>query len=403
MQKGRFLKIAGSILLFLFLFHQIYASVYSPLTTETCDYVEETDGIGFTGIIIRNEIPVKKSDHGVLHFRVEDGERVSKNGVLADVYDSEKDSATVSRIENVKRKIANIETLENFNDSAAVDFNLLNTRIFDKLGELSYSKSTGDFSEIGEIGDSLLMMMNRKEMVIGSSGNFSGQIADLKSELASLENGLSNPSGQITSPESGFFVSAVDGFETVINANDLSVFTPEYMDTLTARESDVQGCVGKIVSDYTWYIAAPITAQQSLSYREGDTATVRTTLKSNPILQVTVKQINISHDDGKAVVLLACQEMNAELAAMRTAAMTLVEGEYSGLRVSKSALRVYDGKTGVYVVSGMELKFVAVDVLHDAGDYVICQKEAYNDRSVLRIYDKIVTKGKNLYDGKIIN
>ena len=64
-------------------------------------------------------------------------------------------------------------------------------------------------------------------------------------------------------------------------------------------------------------------------------------------------------------------------------------------------MRVQDGKTGVFVRSGMTVKFVGVNVIHRTDEYIICEQEVSND-TVLRLYDDVVVKGKRLYDGKII-
>ena len=82
--------------------------------------------------------------------------------------------------------------------------------------------------------------------------------------------------------------------------------------------------------------------------------------------------------------------------------MTVVKKEYSGLKVPRSALRVVDSKRGVYVLTGMQVKFVEVNVLFTYGDYMICEKQT-SDSTVLRLYDEVIVKGKNLYDGKIIS
>ena len=80
----------------------------------------------------------------------------------------------------------------------------------------------------------------------------------------------------------------------------------------------------------------------------------------------------------------------------------MVKKEYDGLKVSKNALRVVDSKRGVYVLTGMQVKFVEVNVLFSNDSYMICEKQSADD-SVLRLYDEVIVKGKNLYDGKIIS
>jgi hypothetical protein len=114
-----------------------------------------------------------------------------------------------------------------------------------------------------------------------------------------------------------------------------------------------------------------------------------------------VERINVSEKGEDAVIIFSCSEMNSELATMRTANVKLIKNEVNGIKVSSKAIRVKDGVTGVYVVSGLEAKFVTVDILYSEEDYKICELNT-SKSSKLRLYDRIIVKGKNLYDGKII-
>jgi hypothetical protein len=93
--------------------------------------------------------------------------------------------------------------------------------------------------------------------------------------------------------------------------------------------------------------------------------------------------------------------MNAELASLRSASMTVVNKEYSGLYIPKKAQRVIDSKRGVYVLSGMQIKFKPIEIVYTGDNYIICKKS--DEDGALRLYDQVVVKGKNLYDGKIIS
>jgi len=403
MLKSRFSRIVLIVVLAVFLFHHIYSAFYSPITTESAQFVSEVNGISFTGMIIRNEAAIERSNSGVMHLCVSDGERVAKDGVIADIYTSEQDSIAVTEIKELKERIKGIEKIQGYNDLAAVDINLLNNKINGALSEILFLSGSGNLKKARENTDDLLTMMTRKEMVIGNATDFSAQLNTLNSELNALEASLSNPVDSITAQSSGFFVSQIDGYETVLKTDNLDTFTPEFIDSVMPDSTATDNKIGKIVSDYTWYIAASVTADQSLAYKAGDTVKIKTLLKSNPYINVIVEKINLSADRERAVILFSCQEMNAELATMRTGAMTLIAGEYEGLKIDRGALRVNDNQTGVYVVSGMELKFVKVKVLYQTEEYVICEKAVASDNTSLRLYDKVVVKGRNLYDGKIIN
>ena len=135
--------------------------------------------------------------------------------------------------------------------------------------------------------------------------------------------------------------------------------------------------------------------------KEGSTVTVRTALRSVPELQCTVKYINKQSVQENAVVILSCSTMNTELASTRYFDITVIYKEYKGLKVDNRAIRVVDGNKGVYVVTASQVKFVPVNVLWSGENYSVVEQQASTSK-VLRIYDEIVVKGKNLYDGKII-
>ncbi len=402
--QNKFLKIALGILLAVFLFHQLYSSLYNPIKTESAEFVSLTDGIKVNGIIIRSEKIISRPTDGVMHFCVNGGSRVAKNGTVANIYQSEEDSVKVNKIETLKKKIANIEKIEGYNDIAAVDINLLENKISNAFSSILLASAKSDFEAAYSGANDFLAMLNRKTMLTGENYDFTAELNGLKSELQSLENSLSTPVSMVTAESSGFFVPSADGYENLLTTDEFSVYTPEFIDSIKA-ESVAENTVGKIVSDYTWYFAAEINEEQSLKYKVGDRVHLHTNLKNNRDLSVLVAAINKSKENDRVIIVFSCQEMNQELAEMRTLSASVVDGIYEGLKVKKSALRVVDGERGVFVVSGMELKFVKVTVLYsnDELDYTICEKTENPNSTVLRLYDKVVVKGKNLYDGKIIN
>lgn len=400
MKNNTVLKVCLLLIASVFIIHQLYSSFYKPITTQSAEFSTAVQGLNITGIFIRNETLVENNAGGVLHFVADEGSRVAKDGVIASIYETDTASLTVSQIEAVKRQIADIEDIQSYNNLEATDLDLLNNKVEDGLNALVKSSAAGNFSGSYDYAASLLSTINRRQMATGVAGDFSEQLAALNSQLATLNASLPAAKGYVNAAQSGYFVSVTDGYENVLKCDDLSQITPEFIKDM---QPDTVGdtVIGKIVSDYEWYIAAKVTINESLKYKEGDSLTIRTAVKSCPDLSVTVKKINISDNSSDAVLIFACDQMNSEIAAMRSVNMEIISSEYSGLKVSKSALRVIDSKTGVYVLNGMQLKFVPVNVLYSNDAYIICEQQKSTD-TVLRLYDEVVVKGKNLYDGKIV-
>ncbi len=400
MKKHSLIKIILIAFALIFIIHQSFATFYKPITTESAIYYNMSDGINITGIVIRNEILVQSNDSGVLHFMIDDGKRVSKNGVVANIYNNESASITLSQISRLKNQIADIEDILSFNDLDAANLELINNKINENFNDFVLSSAYGNYNTVLQNSQELLSSINRKQAAMGQTNDFATQLSILNADLEKYTNTLPAAKGQITAQESGYFLSKVDGYEQVLTTSDLTKFTPEFLSDLKVKTYD-KSVVGKIVSDYQWYIAAEVSLNDSMNYKVGDSLEIHTTIKSSKVLPVTVEKINISKNDSKAVIIFACSEMNTELASMRSGPMTVVSKTYSGLKVSKKALRKIDSnKTGVYVVSGMQAKFVEVEIIYSNDDFMICKKNDADGN--LKLYDQVVVKGKNMYDGKII-
>lgn len=400
MKENAVLKVFICITAAVFLIHQLYSSLYKPITTQAAEYYEAVEGTEIDAVIIRSESYVTYGGGGVLHFVTSDGERVAKGGTVAQIYDNAQVSITVSHIEQLTKQISDIEDMLAYNDVQAADLELINNRVSESLGGLVYSGANGNYSSVQSSADTLLSAINRQQLVTGEQTDFTAQLEALKSELASLQASLPNATGYVSAALSGYFVSAVDGLENVLKVSDLTTVTPEFLESAKAQKIP-ENVLGKLVSDYEWYIVSCISINDSLKYKEGDVLHINTGLKTNSTLTVTVKQVNISENADKAAVIFSCSDMNSELASMRSGKMTVISKTHSGLRLPKKALRIVDGKAGVYVVSGINLTFIPVNVIYSTDEYIICEQQQSND-DVLRLYDEVVVKGRKLYDGKIV-
>ncbi|MBR6572338.1 MAG: hypothetical protein IKK77_01290 [Clostridia bacterium] len=398
--NNKFVKIGLSVLIIAFLLFQIYSATFSSISTTSAIPFEYTEGIDTTGIIIRDETLVKNSEQGTLHFAVVDGEKIAKGGVIAHIYDGDSASANATKIEELKAQLKQIEEIEGYNNMLAVDLNTVNAKISNYYNDFAFNSALGKYDKLNDSVSGLLTMMTRKKVATGEQTDFSSLKDAINIQIDQLSQSSGNVKGSIKATVSGYFVSVVDNFEDKLSTKDLSVFTPDYFNELTEGESS-EDVIGKIVYDYEWYIACLVPINDSKFYKIGETVTLKTTTTSNPRLTAKVERVNLSPTGDDAVIIFSCNEMSSELATMRSGAITIIKNEYSGLKVDSKALRVVDGKTGVYIVSGLEAKFVEANILYSNDSYAICELNN-SDSSKLRLYDEVIVKGKNLYDGKII-
>ena len=82
--------------------------------------------------------------------------------------------------------------------------------------------------------------------------------------------------------------------------------------------------------------------------------------------------------------------------------LQLILKNHSGILVRQSALRKVEGEDGVFVKVGLLLRYKKVHILYNDGVNAIVEYVS-TDESGLRIYDQVVYKGSNLYDGKAVS
>ncbi len=387
------------VLLAVFVVFQVYSSLFAPFKTENVMYYTYNDVFAASGIVLRNEILVKSDAVGTLSFDTEQGARVAKGGTIASVYPSAAAIDAKAKIKELDSRIALLSAAGN-NSYNASDLETVDQNITNDLLEYLRQTSRGKLSDAADERAALEKDMNRKPIITGKQTSYSELITALTNEKASLESTVGNPSAQITAPESGYFISGTDGYENAADLTKLDEITPQKLKDLKPQSVD-SSYIGKIVSDYKWYIAALIPLDKSVDMQKGDVVKIDTGLADTGEMSATVQSVNRGNKGEDAAVIFSCENMNSELAEIRNISFNIINKTYSGLRVSTKALRIKNGEKGVYVLSGQEVKFRKVTVLYSGESFIICKKETDGDDR-LKLYDEAVVAGKNLYDGKVV-
>ncbi len=395
----KWFKIIVAVSVAMMLIHQIYKSVYTPFTTQTVESVDLYDGVDFVGFVIKDETVIHSDLNGVVSYPIKEGGRVAKDGVVANVFSSPEAANAYLTVQGLNEEIATLKDIQTYNDLYAADVDLLTNKTSASLIKLLNERQTVK-KDIAFSGDTeLINNINRKDIVTGRVTDYNSLIASLETKKAIYSSLLGGNTGTIKSDISGYFISVVDGYESVIGTDKLESLTAEMLNSLTPTEVPATA-VCKVVADYKWYIAAEVSFDYSLSLKQGKNMTLKTAIDGYTNLPVTVEYINRNGEGKNAVVVFSCKIVSEELAGLRTLPATIVKEHYSGLKVDNSSIRVEDGKKGVYVYKNNQLVFVEVEVLY-TGKYSIIKKEMGEEKS-LRLYDEIVVRGRDLYDGKVI-
>ena len=121
---------------------------------------------------------------------------------------------------------------------------------------------------------------------------------------------------------------------------------------------------------------------------------------------MSLQRIVTSGEDDSIVLVFSTGNVPEGFNFLRKQSVEVVQQSYTGYRVPVSAVRIIDGKQGVFVKKGNLAVFKEITALVEIdGYFIVAQQDKQNDENYadkLGMYDLIITKGKNLYENKII-
>ena len=401
---------------------QIFFAHGKNYTTEVALSYDHEVSVPFDGVYMRDESLVYNSGTGVLSYEYEDGTKVGQSSVIARRYKSEGDSVYLREIEALKKQIEVLDSAERLIGTDSSQLEAISIQINESHSDIVSAVLDKNYTRANEKQNSLLESMCKREITLKKSQGYADKKLALNQEVERLQSMISGNVQEVPAGSAGYFVSNVDGYEGEIGFDDVSKMTAEKINEIVSTPKKTTGstAVGKLVSDYHWRVAAVIDAENLLGISVGDTVNLRVGSEGWQFqAEVVKKEIG---EDNKAVCVFECDRLNSTVVSSRTARFKLVLNNYGGLRVPRKALRYNENnERGVFVEQGQKLVFKKVEVIYWADDYVICKQNVYKkreneatcgendgeyeetiDEDYLKLYDIIVTEGKELYDGKFV-
>lgn len=393
-----------SLVLLAYVFLQLYPMIYSPIVTETVYTYSAYETINADCIAIRSETPVPLNASQYVFYTVQNGSRVSSGGTIAEFYASKEDALHKQQIDAIDAEIADLQEIQSLGVSGVAGLDILNTQIDRAMTELVSSGDAAVFSENVSLRQRLVGFLNKKQMVTGKNSDFSERIANLQTQRNALAAAFKPSSGVIRSPVAGYFVNTVDGLEGVLKADTAISMTTDNVRTAIGTplmSGNTSAYAGKIVSDYTWYLACVVPGSYASTLAAGKALHIRLPFVTDEQIPVTVAACN-RDSNGELAVIFECVNMSEALSSIRQEHMEILLVEHTGLRVPKKAITTNAAQeVGVYIRSGDIVRFRKIEQEYsDAADYVICPEK--QESGYLSLYDDIITEGRDLYDGKLI-
>ena len=402
----------------------IYFSYTGKVETE---YIFETDDkqvVSVNGFVVRDEnrtenkknISILEKTEGRTYVPVvSDSASVAKGQTIAISFENEQDAKAYNESLLLEEKIDHLTQLQNQGSVSHINVMTLNSEISSAVNDYMKIIESGDYSNLDEAAQSISYKITTRQLATGTKLDFSPLISDYIKQKKALLKTISGRKN-VNTEYAGYFVSTVDGLESAANYSDIAegkIDSAGVEKLLSAEGGKTENAFGKIIGQHTWYFVCNLPLSEASVVKTGYYVDVSFPDKGINNLSMSVQSVSSRAGETIAVVL-KCTSMNREISALRKEKAQITVKTYSGLRISNEALTSDEaGTEGVYTLSGKRVSFKPLNIIHYGDNYVIATAVTYynEDGSVdykktseneIKAFDQVITKGRNLSDGKVI-
>lgn len=386
----RIIFVALIVVILITLVRQIFIFVNNNLKTERAVLYTVGRNVQLNGVFVRDEKVVTYNGSGVMSFLYPDGSKIAKNSTIAEVYDSVEQITAKNEIAKIEIEIANLQRAQNRGTTEFVQPDFITKQIDEKYKQITYYIEHSNFEGLESTKEDMLVLMNIYNIMIDAETDYEDRIASLETKIANLKIQMKEPKDEITASESGYFVSYCDGYESILNYENInSLGKDDILKVFDEKPNVSSNYIGKMFDDYSWKMVAVATLPNR--FLIGETLTMR--LNSSSVLYtVTVEDVKTTDTDNEYILVLSCEQLGEELVESRTAECELIFNEYTGLKVPRDAICFNSkGEKGVYVLLGEQTSFKKLDIIYEGEDFVLSRNSS--DSSYVLLYDQILLEG----------
>ena len=396
------LMVIAIVLIFVYIAYEAYSVTHIQLKTETAVVSTIYEKIDATALIIRDEHTIDNASSGVTVPALADGDKINVGGNVAMTFASSEDAASYAEYLEIQNKLKYYENLEAQTLGQAASVETINNEIENKVDTYIRAISNKNADSVKAAGEGVNDALIRRQMIIGESVDLVSIIQELRQQ--SEQYAQTKPSSFITTDVSGVFSSYTDGYEGSFDYSHAEEMTAEEIETALSEvtSNDTGGAyLGKLVTTYAWYIECVVDADAVKDLKNGSKVTIALKDSDDTVLGVQiVSGADVQPGQEKTALIMKCSNMDSKLATLRKENIEIRLKEYEGIKVPSSALHMVDDKKGVYALISSQVHFREAEVIYSADDFVLLKFDQDNPNGI-RLYDKIITQGKELEDGKV--
>ncbi len=354
------------------------------------------------GYIIRDEEVVtgKNYKNGMSQIKAE-GERVAKSDPIFRYYTNNEQNL-VKQIQELDTKIQ--EAMENNSTQIfSPDIKLIENQISNELNKMY---DLNNLQKMKEYKKNINDYVTKKSKIAGELSPAGSYLKTLVEQRSSLEKQLNEGSEYINASKAGIVSYRVDGLEAVLTPTNFSNLSKKMLEELNLKTGELVATSresGKIVNNFSCYIACILNSEDAKNAVVGDKATLRLSNQKEVKAQV---EYTYHESEDSNIIVFQINEAIEELINYRKISLDIIWWQATGWKVPNSAIK-YKKDDLAYVVrkrSGYSDN-VYVKVLKQNLDYSIIDNYTYSElseelkekeieedidsRPILSLYDEI--------------
>lgn len=392
-----------------YLIIQFYAVYYQPYRTQTAIQVTLSDTVPCDGIAVRSEVPLSGYEGGgVLGYAVNDGVRVSAGAPVSNLYADYTGYSNSIKAQIIAEKISNLQSAQEKGVLPNDEVDGILTNLYTDYYSVLDVLNSNDYTELTENQQAFACGVNRLAIATGKVGDYGAAIETLSTTLSVMQQNAV-PVQSFAAPVSGYFVSQTDGYETQYTPETVFAFTAnEILQHYQNDNAALQNSAGKIITDYKWYYVCVVNEQNAQRFIDSAPDTkvtldfVNTTAKSVPAY---IQSVSEPDENGNVKVILRIEVVHSDIVSLRNEHAEISFKTVTGIRINRSAVHIVDGEWGVYVKYGHLVSFKKITPIFENDEYVLVplnENEQRTGVNEVKLFDEIITEGKDLYDGKLL-
>lgn len=352
------------------------------------------------GYLIRDEVVLQGDNYknGMVKM-LSDGERAAMNQTVFRYYSNTEESI-LSEIAKLDVQINEAISSSEFTlGTTNTDISSLEREIEMVINDMH---KINNLQKINEHKNKIETYISKKADITGKLSPEGSLVKTLTQERDQLEEKLQNSVEVITAPRSGLASYRVDGLEEKLVIGDFSYLTTDLLKSLELKVGAVvplSNEKGKIVDNFKCYIATLVSSENAMSAKVGDKLSLRLSTSD----EIDAEIIHIVEEGKERIIVFEIDEKVAELLEFRKISMDIVWWEYTGLKVSNSALIEENDKIYVERKKNGYIQKILVKVLRQNDTYSILENyeeeelkalgysaDEISDRDKIKIYDEVL-------------